>query len=119
SKTKPFVTVTVARESLPGRLRRGDTVGPCVYGSVRSGGGVSLRTTTGSEVKTLNARRLYSIVVSDLSRIDNFHLSGEIVDRRTGFAFRGIIRWRITFVRGRYWFGSDAHPARHRTLIVR
>ena len=77
STTKPFVTLTVPRAALPRYLRRGATVGPCVYGFVRPGGVVTLRTNNGQPITVLKPRRLYSIVVSDPSRTENFHLYGQ------------------------------------------
>jgi hypothetical protein len=119
STTKPFVTLTVPRAALPRYLRRGATVGPCVYGFVRSGGAVTLRTNNGQPITVLKPRRLYSIVVSDPSRTENFHLYGNGLDRHTGIDFRGTVRWKITFVAGRYTYRSDRHPSLRRSLTVR
>jgi hypothetical protein len=118
SSTKPYVTLSIPRVSLAGYLRRGATVGPCVYGSVRTGGAVSLRTWKGRPISTLEARRLYSIVVTDSSGAENFHLTGKGVDRHTGLAFRGSVRWKITFARGLYRYRSDAHPRLQRSFTV-
>lgn len=119
SRTKPYVTVTVRRTVLPAHLRHGDTVGPCVYGSVKSGGVVSLRTHRGAPIVQLKARRLYSIVVNDLSGAENFHLFGNRVDRLTGIGFRGTVRWKVTFASGRYVYRSDAHPGLRRLVTAR
>jgi hypothetical protein len=51
---------------------------------------------------------LYTFVVSDLSRRDNFHLLG--VERKTGIAFVGTRRWTVTLRKGTYRYRSDAHP---------
>jgi hypothetical protein len=119
SKAKPFVTLSVPQAALPSYLRRGATLGPCVYGSVRPGGRVLLRTDKAKPITVLKARRLYSIVVSDPSRTENFHLYGHGVDRHTGIGFRGTVRWKISFAAGRYTYRSDRHPTLRRSLTVR
>ena len=119
SRSRPFVTLTISREALSSYLRRGATVGPCVYGSVRTGGAVSLRTWKGQPVAALDARRLYSIVVTDASRTENFHLRGSGVNRLTGITARGTVRWKVRFVPGRYSYRSDAHPRLQRFFTAR
>jgi len=119
SRARPYATLTIARVVLASYLRRGATVGPCVYGSVAAGGGVSLRTWSGRPIATLEAQRLYSIVIKDSSRADNFHLRGPGIDRRTGQAYRGTVRWKVSLRPGRYRYRSDSHPLRQRTFIAR
>jgi hypothetical protein len=60
----------------------------------------------------------YSIAVRDLSSKDNLHLRGPGVNRRTGVAFRGNLRWSVNLVAGRYRAWSDAHPKLARTVTV-
>lgn len=119
SGSRPFVTLTISREVLSTYLRRGATVGPCLYGSVRTGGAVSLRTWKGLPITALDARRPYSIVVTDASRTDNFHLRGKGVDRRTGLAARVTVRWKMRFTPGRYSYRSDTHPRLQRSFTTR
>jgi len=119
SRTKPFVTLSISREALSTYLRRGATVGPCLYGSVRTGGAVSLRTWKGQPISALDARRLYSIVVTDTSRVENLHLRGKGVDRSTGLTARGTVRWKVRLTPGRYSYRSDAHPRLQRFFTAR
>ncbi len=119
SQTKPFVTLSISREVLSTYLRRGATVGPCVYGAVRTGGSVSLRTWKGQPIRALDARRLYSIVVTDASRVENFHLRGKGIDRSTGLKARGTVRWKVRLTPGRYSYRSDAHPRLQRFFTAR
>jgi len=54
------------------------------------------------------ARGKYLITVHDLSKIDNLHLKGRGVDRKTGVAFRGTVKWTVTLMAGTYEVRSDA-----------
>jgi plastocyanin len=59
----------------------------------------------------------YDITVTDRSKRHNVHLVGRGVNRKTGRAFRGTGRWRVTLVEGRaYRYRSDARPKRARVL---
>ena len=60
----------------------------------------------------------YAIAVRDLSKKDNLHLRGPGVNKRTGVAFRGAVRWSVTLSAGRYRAWSDAHPKLARTVNV-
>jgi plastocyanin len=55
------------------------------------------------------AKGKYVITVHDLSKADNLHLKGPGVDRKTGVAFRGTVKWAVTLKAGAYHVGSDAH----------
>ncbi len=59
------------------------------------------------------------ISVRDSSAVDNLHLRGPGVNRRTGIAFRGVVKWTLTLAAGRYRVSSDAHPTLARTLVVK
>jgi plastocyanin len=48
-----------------------------------------------------------TLTVTDRSRVDNFHLTGPGVNRKTGVAFRGRVSWNLTLAAGRYTFRSD------------
>src|SRR3954453_10464816 len=49
----------------------------------------------------------YRVVVSDRSRLANFHLSGPGVNARTGIRFRGSATLRVRLAPGTYRYGSD------------
>ena len=55
------------------------------------------------------AKGKYAITVRDLTKADNLHLKGPGVDRKTGVAFRGTVKWIVTLKAGTYRVGSDAH----------
>jgi plastocyanin len=70
---------------------------------------IGLRTSSGAHVHSVRAGR-YRIAVRDRSRAHNFHLYGAGVNRRTGVAFRGTVRWTVRFRRGKvYRFRCDSH----------
>lgn len=58
------------------------------------------------------------ITVRDLSAKDNFHLTGPGVNKKTGIAFKGSVKWTVKLVAGTYSFRSDAHPKLRGTLKV-
>jgi plastocyanin len=60
----------------------------------------------------------YSITVRDLSTTDDLHFKGPGVDRKTGVATRGTVRWAVTLKAGTYRLWSDRHPTLRRTLSV-
>ena len=51
----------------------------------------------------------YAITVRDLSKADNLHLKGPGLDRKTGVAFRGTVKWTVSLKAGTYRVWSDAH----------
>ena len=57
-------------------------------------------------VRTLKAGT-YDVSVRDTSARDNFHLTGPGVNRRTGVAFRGSVKWRLKLAKGVYRYRSD------------
>ncbi len=60
----------------------------------------------------------YAITVHDLSAGDNLHLKGPGVDRKTGVAFRGTVKWTVNLKAGTYHVSSDAHKTLTRTVKV-
>jgi len=70
-----------------------------------------------SAVKSLVAGR-YRIAVSDLTKADNFHLSGPGVNKKTGVKFKGSTSWTVTLKPGKYTFRSDATKKLRRTFSV-
>jgi plastocyanin len=60
----------------------------------------------------------YAITVQDLSKADNLHLKGPGVDRKTGVAFRGTVKWTVSLRAGSYRVWSDAHKTLGHALKV-
>ena len=60
----------------------------------------------------------YAITVRDASAADNLHLKGPGVDRKTGVAFRGTVKWTVSLKAGTYRVGSDAHRSLSHSVIV-
>jgi NitT/TauT family transport system substrate-binding protein len=68
------------------------------------------------------ARRLdpgkYLIIIKDTSAKDNFHIKGPGVNKRTGLAKKGTVRWTVTLSRGTYTFKSDKRAKLHGSFTV-
>jgi len=60
----------------------------------------------------------YTITVRDQSAKDNVHVVGPGLNRKTGVAFRGTVKWTVTLRRGDYRVRSDAHTKLARTIVV-
>ena len=60
----------------------------------------------------------YAITARDASATDNLHFKGPGVNRKTGVAFKGSVKWAVALKAGTYTLWSDAHPTLKRTLKV-
>ena len=107
---KGVLNVGVAPPPVPKPKRLNGRVGP--------GKTISLRTTAGVLVRRLTAGA-YRVTVRDATKVDNFHLLGAGVNKKTGVRFRGSVAWTVRFRAGRtYAVRSDAHPKLRRTFKV-
>src|SRR5262245_39318201 len=86
-------------------------------GSVGPGARIDLRR-AGKRVTSLSAG-LYQFVVADRSTLDNFHLTGPGVNRKTGVAAKGTVRWTLRLKTGAHVYRSDAHPKLRRGFAVK
>jgi hypothetical protein len=90
-------TVGNAPPPAPTPVRLTGTVGPGKTISLRGAAGRLTTIESGPVVVTVN----------DRTRLDNFHLTGPGVNRKTGVPFRGRATWRLTLNPGRYTYRSD------------
>jgi hypothetical protein len=67
---------------------------------------ITLSNAAGSRATQVRAGR-YRISVRDVSRTENFHLTGPGVNRKTGVRFRGTVTWTVSLKAGRYVYRSD------------
>jgi plastocyanin len=110
---------TFVCDAHPTDMRGGFTVGNVppppvrarLSGSVGPGKRISVRP------KTVTAGPV-RLTVTDRSRVDNFHLTGPGVNRKTGVAFRGRVSWNLTLRAGRYTYRSDKTKRLRGTLTV-
>ena len=58
------------------------------------------------------------LTIRDRSKKDNLHLTGPGLNKKTGVAFTGTVKWTVTLKAGTYTFRSDAHKALKGTLKV-
>jgi hypothetical protein len=86
-------------------------------GRVGPGKTIALSNAAGRRAARLKAGR-YRITVRDVSAVDNFHLSGPGVNRKTGVAFKGRMTWTVSLKAGRYTYRSDATRKVRGTLVV-
>jgi hypothetical protein len=92
---------------------------PRLTGRVGPGKVLSLKTAAGATVKSL-AAGAYKLTVRDATKVDNFHVLGKGVNKRTGVKFRGKVTWTVSFRAGTtYVVRSDAHPKLRRTFKAR
>jgi hypothetical protein len=86
-------------------------------GGGASGAKVAGRVGPGATIGVNGAARLKAgravFTIADRSSVDNFHLVGPGVNKRTGVAFKGVSKWSLTLRPGTYTFRSDAHAALH------
>ena len=97
---------TVGNVPEPAKLT--GTVGPRRTISVRDAQGKLTTIDAGPVVLTVNDRTL----------VDNFHLTGPGVNRKTGVAFRGRVTWNLNLAPGRYTYRSDKHKSLRGTFTV-
>ncbi len=83
---------------------------PAVGLNATVGPTLTLKTAAAAPVKIISPGP-YALVVRDLSKQDNFHLSGPGVDRRTGVLAQGRVSWTLALRPGVYRYRSDVHPA--------
>ena len=86
-------------------------------GKVGPGSAITLTNAAGKRAARVKAGR-YRITVRDVSRTQNFHLSGPGVNRKTGVPFRGTTTWTVSLKAGRYVYRSDSSKRIRGTLVV-
>ncbi len=79
---------------------------------------ISLKTSAGSRVKSLTARK-YKVSVSDTSKTQNFHLTGPGLNKKTGVAARASATWTLNFKPGKYTYRSDKSRKLRGTFTVK
>jgi hypothetical protein len=90
---------------------------PNLKGKVGPGKTISLKTAAGAAVKSLTAGT-YSVSVQDLTKKDNFHLSGLGISKKTSVKGKSKPTWKLTFEVGTYILRSDAHKTLKRKFSV-
>jgi hypothetical protein len=86
--------------------------------SVGPGAKIDLVTSGKRRVRAL-LPGLYLLVVSDRSAVDNFHLAGPGINRKTGVAAKVTARWTVRLKKGTYTYRSDEHTKLRRSFIVK
>jgi hypothetical protein len=84
--------------------------GRTLTGTVGPGFTITLQDANGARVQHLDPGA-YTIVVSDLADVHNFHLSGPGVNQLTGIEDTGPVTWNVTFRDGIYTYVCDPHSS--------
>lgn len=108
SQMKGTFTVGTLPPPPPPTPKLSGKVGPAKVISLKRGA---------SAVKTLKAGK-FKLAVSDLSKTDNFHLSGPGVNKKTGVKSKGSAVWTVALRVGTYTYRSDATKKLRRTFKV-
>jgi hypothetical protein len=87
-------------------------------GKVGPGKTISLKNAAGTRVKSL-AAATYRLTVRDLTKVDNFHLVGPGVNRKTKVAGKGTATWTLALRAGKYSYRSDKTRRLRGTFTVR
>jgi len=82
---------------------------PVLTGTVGPGFTITLKQ-NGKAVKSLKAGK-YTIKVSDLSNIHDFHLTGPGVNKSTTVGGKGTQTWTVTLKKGTYKYVCDPHKS--------
>jgi hypothetical protein len=79
---------------------------------------ISLKTASGARVTTLRAAT-YRVTARDVTRADNFHLTGPGVNRKTTVRGKMAPTWTLRLRAGKYTYRSDKTRRLRRTFTVR
>lgn len=120
-------TYTLLCDAHPTRMRRTFVAGnppppppppaPKLLATVGPLNTISLRSATGAVLKTIKTGT-YSILVRDRSKLHNFHLVGNGVNRKSGLAATGTLTWKVKLAAGTLRFFSDRSPTKVKGAIV-
>jgi hypothetical protein len=104
----PVLAVAVATQTPPA-----EAAVPRLRANVGPGFTITLKRIDGRPVTKLRTG-VYTILVTDRSKMHNFHLRGNGTegDVRTGVRFVGKKVWRVRLTPGRHQYVCDRHPAR-------
>ena len=86
--------------------------------SVGPGRRISLRNANGTKTVRLEDVASATVVVTDRSKTENFHLTGPGVNRKTGIKFRGRATWKLALSPGTYRYRSDRHKTLRGSFVV-
>ncbi len=103
-----FTSGTIVTPPAPKKLKA--QVGP--------GKTISVRTASGAKVESVTAGT-YKLTVRDLTKKDNFHLTGTGVNKKTSVKGKSTVTWTVRFRSGPITYRSDATKKLHGSFAVR
>jgi plastocyanin len=84
---------------------------PTLVGSTGPDGAFHITLTKGGKKVTKLKAGKYTIVVKDIAKTHNFHLSGPGVNKTTPVKGKGTFTWHVTLKKGTYRYTCDPHKA--------
>ena len=82
---------------------------PRLVGSTGSDGAFHMTLTKGGKKVTKLKAGKYTIVVKDVAKTHNFHLTGPGVNKTTPVKGKGTFTWHLTLKKGTYKYVCDPH----------
>jgi len=82
---------------------------PRLVGSTGPDGAFHITLTKGGKKVTKLKAGKYTIVVKDISRTHDFHLSGPGVNKKTSVTGKATSTWHVTLKKGTYSYVCDPH----------
>jgi plastocyanin len=82
---------------------------PRLVGSTGPDGAFHISLTKGGKKVTKLKAGKYTIVVKDISKTHNFHLSGPGVNKKTSVTGKATSTWHVTLKKGTYRYVCDPH----------
>jgi hypothetical protein len=79
---------------------------------------ITVKTSSGARVRSTAAGK-YRLTVKDLTRTDNFHLTGRGVNKKTGVKSKGTSIWSVTLRAGKVTYRSDTHKTLRGSFSVK
>lgn len=79
---------------------------------------ITVKTSSGARVRSTAAGK-YRLTVKDLTKTDNFHLTGRGISRKTGVKSKGTSIWAVTLRAGKVTYRSDAHKTLRGSFSVK
>jgi len=84
---------------------------PRLVGSTGPDGAFHITLTKGGKKVTKLKAGKYTIVVKDIAKTHDFHLTGPGVSKKTPVKGKGTFTWHVTLAKGTYRYICDPHKA--------
>ena len=103
------LTLAAALTAVVFAVTSASAAAPRLVGSTGPDGAFHITLTKGGKKVTKLKAGKYTIVVKDISRTHNFHLSGPGVNKKTSVTGKATSTWHVTLKKGTYRYVCDPH----------